>query len=265
MFHKGAQPEAFTLHQLLSASARDLQICKKQAGHVLAVISNDLNVLLFPGSYQFWYANSIDLKALNATSFCRRTLETSLGLTTQQLQLMSVLIGSTPYMPAQIIENWLAKHDIQVTDIIKQVASIIKRNTIDSKIDMDKIAIDLFEKHSTHDINAITNGLSYYDTRFSVKMPNEDPFTEFSRNRNSFIFKLMVEDVFLIKDISYIDYREKRAQCFPGLVISLLQKMIGILFAKQIIKPMDRKICMKIAHDEPSRIIRIPVIYPDGS
>lgn len=263
MFHKGAQPEAFTLHQLLSASARDLQICKKQADHVLAVISNDLNVLIFYGSHQFWYANSIDVKALNATSFCRRTLDTSLGLTTQQLQLMSVLIGLTPYMPKQIIENWLVKHDIQVTDIIEQVASIIKQNTIDSKIDVDKIAIDLFDKHSKHDINAITNGLSYYDIRFSVKMPINDSFTEFSRNRNSFIFKL--DDVFLIKDISYFDYREKRAQYFPGLVISVLQKMIGILFAKQIIKPMDRKICMKIAHDEPSRIIHIPVIYPEGS
>lgn len=247
------------------------EICKyanKNAENVLAIISNDLQLLLFDGSYQFWYVNSIDFKKFKVTSFCRRTLETLLDLHTWQLQLLSVLLGSA-YIPSEFMDNWLLKRDVRLadtrtTDKIQQVASYVKQNSSVIIIDLEQIAMDLFGEYSKHDINAITNGLNTYNTEFSVKASNYDPFTEFSRQKNSFIFKLMVDDVFLIKDISYIDYREKWAQCYPSLIIPLIQKMIGILFKKQLIKPTDRKICMKIAHDEPYRIIRIPVIYPES-
>lgn len=240
-----------------------IKYVNENAGKVLAVISNDLNLLLFEGTYQFWYANSVNRRMLNVSAFCRRNLERSLGLNTKQLQLLSVVMGSA-YIPPTFIDHFLSKHDVEATNKIEQVASYIKRNSVDSNIDLRQIAHDLFDKHSVHGINAITNGLNCYHTVFSIDVPKHDPFTEFSRNKSPFIYKLIVDDVYLIKDILYFDYRESRTQCFPSLVVPLIQKLIGILFKKQIIKPVDRKICIKIAHDEPSRIIRIPVIYPNG-
>lgn len=231
------------------------------SANVLAIISNDLQLLLFEGSYQFWYANHIDLSTLNASLFCRKTLEKSIALNTKQLQLLSVLIAS-PFLPAKIAENIVSNIKMQSTNEIVRLAHFVRQKSHPT-LDLEQIANDIFYPNvSDEDVNAIENGLNCYDINFSVATPNNNPFTTFSKQCNPFIYTLMVTDVYLNKDIAFVDYRSDQTKSFPDLAVPLLQKMMGILFEKSFIKPLDRKICMKFAHDEPHRVIRIRVIYP---
>lgn len=232
-----------------------------KSNSVLAIISNNLELLLFEGSHQFWYANHINFRKCTISHFCRTTLETMIGLNTKQLQLLSVLMGS-PYVPSDIIDQFLPKTSYRIFKLI----SYIKMNTTALGFNLKQIAKDIFPPNDDiqSGINAIENGLNCFDIGFSVATPNDDPFGKFSKERNAFIYQLLVDDVYLIKDVMYVDYRNSRAAMFPDLIVPLIQKMMGILFKKNLIKPMDRKICMKFAHDEPWRVVKLDVQYPEN-
>lgn len=252
-------------HNYYRHSQEIIQYANAHSDDVLAIISNDLQLLLFDGTFQFWYSNGINFKTLNTTAICRKTLEMALVVNTQQAQLLSVLIGS-PYLPSFIIDNFLSKCDIHETNKVEILATLITQKTTALNIDLESIASDIDRSFGskTDIVNAIENGLNCYDTTFSVSTLCDDAFTIFSKERNPFIYTLIVDNVFLVKDIAFVDYRFADGRNFANLIIPLLQKMMGILFKKSLIKPMDRKICIKFAHDEPFRVVQIPIIYPAG-
>lgn len=233
----------------------------KHAGQILAIISNDLNLLLFDGPHQFWYANDIQIKSLNIIRFNRNALEISTGLNVKQLQLLSVLLGSS-YVPLEITEIFLSTFDDKSSNMVQKLVNYIKKTTNEQNLNLEQIAKDL--TNSKDCVAALENGLNCFDIQFKISTKDNDPFDKFSKERNPFIYQLLVDDVYLIKDFSYIDYRNEKLKIFPELIIPLLQKMMGILFQKKSIKPLDRKICIKLTHDEPFRIVQIPVIYPNG-
>lgn len=230
---------------------------------VLAIISNDLQLLLFDGDFKFWYANDIDFRALNISQFCRKSLETAIGLNANGLQLLGVLISS-PYLPSETMEQFFSKFDILPLDN-NNLARYIKWKSSESGFDLDKICSEIFSVNETSNggRNSIENGLNCFNIQFSVDTPVDDAFSKFSKERNSFIYQLITNDIYLVKDISFIDYRNDRATEFMSILVPLIQKINGILFSKNIIKPMDRKICIKLAHDEPYRVVEIPIIYPN--
>lgn len=244
-----------------------IQYANANADDILAIISNDLHLLLFESAPQFWYANDINFETLSITLMCRKTLEIAIDLNAKQMQLLSVLIGS-PYLPAAIVDSALAKCDdaSSATNKIQQLANYIRRKTHASHIDLRQIAMDISHSFGFPDqiMNAIENGQNCFDTGFTIETLGNDAFIAFSKDRNPFIYTLMIDDVYLIKDIAFIDYRYTDDRCsFAKLAVPLIQKMIGILFKTNAIKPMDRKICMKFAHDEPYRVVKLDVIYPE--
>lgn len=241
------------------------QYAKAHSGKVLAIISNDLHLMLLEGAHQFWYANHINFRTMSISLFCQNALSTSTGLSSKQLQLLSVLLGS-PYVPSEITKPFLLRmDDTPAANTIIKLSKYVKQNSVESDFNLEQIARDVFPPgDSNSGIYAIENGLNVFNTQFSVSTPNDDPFNTFSKQRNPFIYQLISNNVYLLKDIAFVDYRMSRANNWFELTVTLLQKMMGILFKRNIIKPMDRKICMKIAHDEPYRVIKIPIIYPTG-
>lgn len=233
-----------------------------RSGNVLAIISNDFNLMLFDGSHQFWYANDIKLvRLLSISRFSRNVLEISTDLNTKQLQLLSVMLGSA-YVPSFLTETFLSRLDNQAPNKLQKLANYIKTQTIRNNFNLKQMAKDVLDSNDL--IPAIQNGLNCFCIQFSISTPNDDPFQTFCKERNPFIYQLIVDNVYLVKDIMNIDYRVDRSKAFPDLIVPLLQKMLGILFKGSIIKPLDRKICLKFAHDEPFRVVQIPIIYPKG-
>lgn len=244
------------------------------ADAVLALITNDTQLLVFDGDYQVWRATDIILKEFTAFRFCRKRLRAHLELSTQQLELLSALSG-TDYLPGDVltefyekigVESYNGGHIPAIAKYIRDEVPVLptaNENVV--RFDLDKIARDVFGENYTHDeLNAIENGLIQYNLDFNVdeKYPSHRSWLAFCKKRNMFIFKLFTDEVYVVKDISFIDYRNCKSKNYAELVIPLLRKLQGILYSHEPRRRKTRAICMKYAHDEPYKVVEEPIVYP---
>lgn len=252
------------------------QHAMKHADTILAIISNDTDFLVFEGDYQCWRATDIISKELTAFRFCRETLRTHLQLNTQQLELLSALAGNE-YLPGAVltdfyekigIENYAGGHIPALAKYIREEVSLLPTAQENAfRFDLQKVARDIFgENYTRDDPYAIENGLIQYNLNFTSGeiYPYERAAMNFCKKVNMFIFKLVTDDVFLIKDISFIDYRHYKSKNYAELIIPLLRKLQGILYANERRRPKTRAVCMKYAHDEPYKVVDEPIVYPSG-
>lgn len=241
---------------------------------VMAVVTNDNDFMIFDGGFQFWQANDINMRELVGNRMCRTKLRARLELNSEQLQLLSALSGSA-YLPYLVLQEFYTK--IRKTDIqgnrIPQIAKYIREevpvlSTVGKKssdvcFDLTKIAEDIFgAEYSEQDVNAIENGLTQYNLNFKEKECAGS--MKFCKSRNMFIYKMYHDDVYLIKDICYIDYRNVTSKSYAELIMPLLCKVQGILYANERNKPEERAFCMKYAHDEPYKVVAEPIEYPSS-
>lgn len=231
---------------------------------VLAIITNDTDFMVFDGKYKFWRANDIDMNGMTVFDYCRQKLREHIQLDTQQLQLLSALSGSM-YLPCDFltefyvaigISSWIeGKHIGKLANYIRERTKYGCTMSV-----LEQLASDAFgEKYTTQDVNAIENGLIQYNLNFQIRTPKA---LEFCKDRNMFIYKLLTDDVYLIKDISYIDFRNFKSKNYAELIVPLLRKVQGILDANERPRPKTRAVCIKHAHDEPYKLYNEPIDYP---
>lgn len=246
---------------------------KQNDGSILAIITNDNDFMVFDGDYQFWQANDLNMKNLTGRRMNREKIRTRLDLNSEQLQLMSALSGSS-YLPVPVMKEFYNKiwDETVEGNRIPQIAKYIRnevpvlstgeKNCV--RFDLVKVARDIFgDEYTEHDLNAIENGLVQYNLNFqSDDVRTLSNTLKFCKSRNMFIYKLFTDDVYLIKDICYIDFRNYKSNNYADLVVPLLRKVQGIIFANERHKPPERAICMKYAHDEPYRVVEEPIDYP---
>lgn len=240
------------------------QYIQQHNGSILAILTNDTDFMVFDGDFQFWRANDIDMNELSVFVYCRNELREHLQLDTQHSQLLSALSGSI-YLPCDVLMDFYGRIGIcscAEGRHISQLAHYI-RVKIQSKCSvpfMEQIACDVFgQKYTNLEMNAIENGLIQYNLDFKLRTPKQ---LEFCRDRNMFIYKLLTDDIYLIRDINYIDFRNYKKKNYAELIIPLLRKVQGILDANERPRPKQRAICMKFAHDEPYKISNEPIDYP---
>lgn len=240
------------------------QYLQQHDDSVLAIITNDTDFMVFDGNYQFWRANDIDMNGMSVFGYCRKKLREHLQLDTPQLELLSALSGSM-YLPCNVLLDFYGKIGVcSCVDgrHIPPLAYYIQQKTqsVSTGLIMEEIASDIFgKKYTIHDVNAIENGLIQYNLNFKLCTPKE---LDFCKNQNMFAYKLLTDDVYLIKDISYIDFRKDKSKNYANLIIPLLRKVQGILDANERPRPKFRAICMKHAHDEPFKVSNEPIDYP---
>lgn len=245
------------------------QYINSHESDVLAVISNNLNLLIFETSAQFWFANDISLRNLTIKLLSRENLEKLLGLTTKQLQLLAVLISSK-YLPKKAVHNFI-NENINGKNInkIDFLANYVNQRTLPNPYSgqffaIDDIAQDLVSEDSAMDVaNALENGLDCYNMNLQTNTGG-NAFVKFCKEHNSFIYRLITEEIYLVKDIAFIDFRSFKGKNYAELVVPLLQRILGILYKNDSEKPANRKICLKFAHDEPFKVARIDLIYPQS-
>lgn len=250
---------------------------KQHNGTVLAVITNDNDFMVFDGDFQFWQANDLNMKDMIGCRMCRTKLRTRLDLNSEQLQLLSALSGSS-YLPVTVMKEFYQKiwdatvegnRIPQIAKYIRDEVPVISTNEKDCvRYDLAKIARDIFGDECTeHDSNAIENGLAQYNLNFDSDVTATQHTRPMSlcKTRNMFIYKLFTDDVYLVKDIAYIDFRNYKSKNYAELIIPLLRKAAGIIFANEPQKPQERAICMKYAHDEPFKVVEEPIDYPSST
>lgn len=247
----------------------------QNADKVLALITDDTKFMTFSGSYQFWRAKSMNFKKLTCNRYNRNRLYDKFGFEhgAVQMQLVSALCDSI-YLPANATRDFFgglsnANKNRQQSEQIWNISAYVKRQPltrIGAKMiyDLEQISRDVFgDDYSQEELNAISNGLAFYNLNFEQSQDHHSN-TLFGRVKphNSFAYKLAKDPVFIVKDISYMDFRNRQFKNYAELVIPILMKLCGILFKDYPRRPKKRKICMKRAHDEPSKVAEEVIVYP---
>lgn len=247
---------------------------KQHADEVLAVISNDTDFMAFEGNFQYWNANSINCRDLTVNSYSKHKLHDKLGLNFHQMQLLSALCGSN-FLPMFVINDWVkslieTNGDPELKGKIKNVAMYVKRQPIElvknkPTYDLDSISRDVFGPDYTKEQkNCIANGLACYELDLKEEPEPRISFLKFCKKNDHFMYKLATDDIFNVKDIMYIDYRNYRSLNYAELILPILMKMCGILLKDERRRPHTRAICVKHAHDEPYKVTDENIIYPDS-
>lgn len=251
---------------------------KQNAGNILALITDEVDFLAFSTAHEFWRAKSINFKEMTCTRCNKDRLYDKLGFHhgAVQMQLLNSISGSI-FLPTFVLDDFLnrlakANENPHRCGTIWNVSTYVKHQPplkiAENKMtyDLEQISRDIFgEDFSREQLNAITNGLACYDLDFEVPTKqNRSEFLQRCKNENSFVYKLATDDVFNVKDLSYMDFRNYKSKTYAELVIPILMKISGILLKDVFYprRPKKRKICMKHAHDEPSKVTEELIIYP---
>lgn len=249
---------------------------KEHDGTVLAVITNDNDFMIFDGDFQFWQANDLNMKALTGVRKCRQKLRDRLQLNSKQLQLLSALSGSM-YLPKRRMAAFYRKirnpavRQHYIADLAGYIREKVELRSNDDEnrcsFDVDAIARVVFDgDYYPHNLEAIAKGLAQYDLNFRTIDPTKTmtKTMEVAKTQNMFIYKLLTDDVYLIVDIKFIDYRNCRSKNYAQLIIPLLQKLYGILHANELQRPKAQKICMKYSHTGSYEVQNKAIVYPPG-
>lgn len=246
------------------------QYAQTHASDVMAIITNDTDFLIFPGDFQYWSCNDINMKELTTVRLCRQALWTHLDLTEHQLYMMAALSGNY-YLPYDIVKRFHLKLNQSeekfskfpvLADYVRQLTIFPTADAKKHKFDLKKIGEDIFgSEASEEEINTIENGLAVYNLDFCVRSDEKD-FLKQAKRTHSFIYKLLMDDIFRIRDIAFIDYRDYRSKTYAELVIPLISKLLGILHKNDVNQPVTRAICMKYEHEEPFKVVDEWITYP---
>lgn len=151
-----------------------------------------------------------------------------------------------------------------LTSYIKEQSFEIVNNK--PKFDLKHICHDIFGMEcNSVQLNSIENGMKIYDLDLIDEPEPNNLFLKLCKQRNMFLYKLATDDTFSVKDIEYIDFRNYKSKSYAELIIPILEKMCGILYKDDTVRPGVRKICMKYAHDEPFKVTEEEIIYPPSN
>lgn len=261
------------------------QYANKMSDSVLAVISNDTDFLAFDGEFEFWRATNINYKQMSTFRYNKTKLFSRLGFDygATQLQMLSALCGSN-YLPNYAISEFLTRLKDENTDVEKRgtiwnVAEYVKRQPVQlvkdkPAYDLKQISRDVFgDEYTPEQLNAIANQLACYDLNAlqdliqagNRSLAERNSFLKFCKTHNRFMYKMATDEIITIKDITFMDFRNFKSKTYAELIIPILMKICGVLLKETPRRPFSRQICMKHAHDEPSKLTEEKVIYPPSN
>lgn len=249
------------------------QYLNDNSNQVLALISNDTDFLAFEGDFELWLMADIFVRNMTCHKVEKEELYTRLGFDygAHQMKLLSALSG-TDFLPMEMVINFIKELDNNRQDPLKNgkiwaISEYVRRQS--TQFDLDKISNDVFGAGYTPlQRNAIAKGLAIYNMNFDEdelrfqKKYIENEFLSFCKERDPFMFKLATDDVYVVKDYSFIDYENYRSKTYSELIIPILMKICGILFQNDHDRRDSRMIFMKHAHDEPFKNTEEIIIYP---
>lgn len=252
------------------------QYANRNVDNVLAIMTNQTDFLAFSGgNYEYWRANSIDPYEMKCHRYNKDRLYEKFGFRNGQVQmrLFSALCRSI-FLPKYAIADFLsrlaeANENPHQNGTIWNVSAYVRDqfiwNTNDKMpYNLKQISCDVFgNNYLQEQYDSIARGLAYYSLVVELTpIPELNAFLQHCKNVNLFAYKLATDDIFNVKDISYIDFRCCKSKSYAELIIPFLMKLCGILFKDDEPLPTDRKICMKHAHDELPKITHESIIYP---
>lgn len=244
---------------------------KKNEKDILAVISNDTDFIAFDCDVQFWKADESEMRDMMISRVNRKPLLHELQLDIKQLQLVAAIVGGD-FLPYENLKEFHAKlrNNNFSTSRLLHVVDYVRKQKFDSSahdfqkmFDLKRIASDIFgESCSNYEMNAIENGLIAYDLSLEIRPETRGSIIRLMKEKNPFMYQLVSEEVFLVRDVIYADFLNPKSRKYTELILPLIRRMQGILFAHGNPKPSRRLVCMKHAHEEPFKVTSETIEYP---
>lgn len=231
-----------------------------------AIFTNDSDFAVFDGDFQFWLVDDLNMKDMTTTHINRPKLLKYLGLNRKQMQLLSTLSNRNVF-PYEILSPFYIR--IGSPRFTRLVFYVRNKNMIDKNekdpresYDLDEITSDVFgDQYTEYERNGIENGLTKYDLNYELEEP-ENEFEVKLKDNYPFMYKLIDDEILLLIDYKYIDFRLYQPKTYTELVMPLLKRMQGILCSNHTWKPESRFICAKFKHDEPFKVVSEQIEYP---
>lgn len=247
--------------------------------NILSVITQMEYFLMFDGRFEYWLLPSLKRhgrgQSLSIVRFNRYILLQELGLSVKHLILLSAITESD-FLPdrrrRQFVKRVCKDRGVgeqRMKCFIEYVKSqpVRKGDFEDATeyFDLDRVCADLFGPNFTEfEMNDTKNCIKQFNLNFEI----EDAASESLRRVKGefpFLYKLMVDEVFLLKENSGLDFRKCKSKTYTELMFPVIRKLLGIILANDADRPSHRLMCAKHVDDEPARVTLEEIIYPEGN
>lgn len=211
----------------------DLELAQYAAHeNVMAVITNNMDFLIFNGSWRVWMADDFHLTAenrFNGVEFTRWTILNTLSLTQQQLPLFATLLGNNITKHYEQLTNFHCSLSAGWTyDIAKSVAQYVRQFGNDELLDAQIAQITKHIFGADPNVQTvIKNSLQSYNIDFEPSSI-DDPLEKRLLSTNMSMYRSYVEHKSSIQGIC-MPFYDMHNFSFPLILADWMKRKIGIL------------------------------------
>jgi hypothetical protein len=232
---------------------------------VLAVIADDSDFLIFPGSWRYFSLTQINMKTLETYEFDKIALRKCLELDDYQLKIFATLAGNDIMKYDDVKDFHGKKCGHRATEKIPVLANYVKTKLmLTDQLLIDTFANRVFRNSGQATKEKIKNSLAQYSTNFDVPdFSVIDPLLHYCReNFMNFSFEILQQ---FPKPFTLV-YVDLRVKDFPNLydvTMELFRKQMGILLQhKKALGRIRYQVCTKKTHEESYKKYIEPPQYP---
>lgn len=216
-----------------------VKYANNRSNNVLAIIEYDTDMLFYDDiQYQYWNLVTLNIFDLTVKKYCYKTLREQFGMTAQKGQWLSAISRSGTRI---------------VTGLKRQIQYVRSQRNFQ----LQQVACDIFGRNYTEDqIEKVKAGLSRFDLDSNDAFLDDHPISNelfrFCKERIYFAYGLIIADQTIHQALLYVDLRQPNSTEYVEVIVSVLLKMLGILFKDVAIeeRPKTRLMKIKRTHDE---------------
>ncbi|CRK88212.1 CLUMA_CG001993, isoform A [Clunio marinus] len=199
-----------------------------KSNRVLAVLSNDSDFLIFPGSWRYFSLRDLNPRTLTTREFDRKAFRKALQLRQFQMPIFASLAGNdfVPLYDLQPLHKILfSNRKNKFPEISKYVRKNFK--TLQSRSDVVKILKKLLSNNITNEtFIKIFHSLESYNIIDEVE--NDNSHDHFLYDHNLFTYNIL-NDVSLVFSLVFYDLRQSHSPSYYNLSVPMFQRQAGIL------------------------------------
>lgn len=247
---------------------------KEHEPDILSVITYMEYFLAIDGRFEYWLLTSLEWHRMTVTRFNRDKLYQVLDVNAKHLILLSAITESDflPKRRRSQFQSRICNHRKPGEKRMQYMIEYVKDHPIregdfadaTAYFDLDKVCADLFRpRFSEFEMNGVVNCIKQFNIHFEIEDEANESLTQV-KSEFPFLYKLMVDEVFLLKENSCLDLRKCKSKTYAELMLPVIRKLLGIIFANDPERPSHRLMCAKHVDDEPARVTLEEIIYPEG-
>lgn len=231
-----------------------------------AIMADRSDYLVFSGDYKVWSLSNLDYDSLQTRQYDKKILRQSLGLSTNQIQLLALLYDYDK-IPSYELSSFYKSFDVEDKQIVPKLIEYIQSNcsVCPTEDQLTKIFSQIYRCGSNEMRNLMIIYKSYHDFKpFAQHLPTESDNTLRALLEKDFVleYQILKGDKFYLTS-RFDDFRSNEFPNLFNVTTKYHQKLIGLL-VKSYNHPRPRShypVVVKISAS-PSTALQLPITFP---